>query len=57
MSSRELQDHLLDHAGVATVAGTAFGALGEGYVRFSYASSMEQIQEALSRTADCLSAV
>jgi aspartate aminotransferase len=57
MSSRELQDHLLNEAGVATVGGTAFGHLGEGYIRFSYASSMEQIQEALRRTADCLSTV
>ena len=57
MSSRELQDHLLGEAGVATVGGTAFGALGEGYIRFSYASSMDQIQAALRRTADSLSTV
>jgi aspartate/methionine/tyrosine aminotransferase len=49
MSSRELQDLLLDEAGVATVSGTAFGELGEGYVRFSYASGLEQIREALGR--------
>ena len=54
MGSRELQDHLLEVAGVATVGGTAFGALGEGYVRFSYASSLDSIQEALGRVKACL---
>jgi len=54
MTSRELQDHLLDEVGVATVAGTAFGALGEGYLRFSYASSLEEIREALHRVRSCL---
>jgi aspartate/methionine/tyrosine aminotransferase len=49
LSSKELQNRLLLDAGVATVAGTAFGAFGEGYVRFSYASSLERIQEALER--------
>jgi len=49
IDSRSLQDLLLQEAGVATVAGTAVGALGEGYLRFSYASSMENILEALSR--------
>ncbi len=49
MSSRALQDLLLNEAGVATVGGTAFGALGEGYLRFSYASSLENIVEALKR--------
>ena len=54
MSSRALQDHLLHEAGVATVAGTAFGALGEGYVRFSYASSLEAIEAALERVRTSL---
>ena len=54
MTSRELQDLLLTEAGVATVAGTAFGALGEGYLRFSYASSLDSIQEALRRVASAL---
>jgi aspartate/methionine/tyrosine aminotransferase len=39
--------HLLDRAGVAGLAGTAFGAHGEGYLRFSYANSVEAIREAL----------
>ncbi len=46
---RDLQDALLDEAGVATVAGTSFGAQGEGYLRFSYASSIDNIQEAVAR--------
>ena len=49
LSSKELQNKLLLDAGVATVAGTAFGAHGEGYLRFSYANSLERIQEALER--------
>ena len=48
-SARALADRLLDEAGVACLAGTAFGALGEGHLRFSYATSMENIQEALRR--------
>jgi aspartate/methionine/tyrosine aminotransferase len=49
MSSKELQNKLLLDAGVATVAGTAFGHLGEGYLRFSYCNSLENIAEALRR--------
>jgi len=36
---------------VATVAGTSFGHLGEDYVRFSYANSVENIEAALDRVA------
>jgi len=50
----ELQDTMLNDAGVATVAGTSFGALGEGYVRFSYAASAPQIEEAMTRIAKIL---
>ena len=39
----------MDEAGVATVAGTSFGAFGEGYVRFSYANSADNIREAMKR--------
>jgi aspartate/methionine/tyrosine aminotransferase len=49
MSSRDLQKALLEEAGVGTLAGTAFGAHGEGYVRLSYANSVENIEEALRR--------
>jgi aspartate/methionine/tyrosine aminotransferase len=47
--ARELADRLLDETGVATIAGTSFGAFGEGYLRFSYAASQEAISEALAR--------
>jgi len=49
LSSRELADMLLNEAGVACLSGTAFGSYGDGYLRFSYANSLENIQEALSR--------
>jgi aspartate/methionine/tyrosine aminotransferase len=49
MSSRQLQDALLDRLSVAVVSGTSFGIHGEGYVRFSYAASTEAIQEASAR--------
>ena len=52
----QLQDRLLDEAGVATIAGTSFGACGEGYVRFSYANSVENIQTALQRLEEMLKA-
>ncbi len=47
--SKELADLLLNEAGVACLNGGAFGAHGEGYLRFSYANSLANIQEALSR--------
>ena len=49
LDARTLQGKLLEEAGVATVAGTSFGALGEGYLRFSYANSREAIAEAIER--------
>jgi aspartate/methionine/tyrosine aminotransferase len=49
MSSRALADLLLYEAGVAALSGTAFGSYGEGYLRFSYANSLENIEEALAR--------
>lgn len=47
--SKKLADLLLEEAGVACLSGTAFGSYGEGYLRFSYANSQENIREALSR--------
>jgi aspartate/methionine/tyrosine aminotransferase len=47
--SRTLQSRLLDETGVATISGTSFGALGEGYLRFSYAASLEALEEAMAR--------
>ncbi len=52
--SRELAEHLLQQAGVACLSGTAFGEYGEGYLRFSYANSFENLMEALERIAACL---
>jgi aspartate/methionine/tyrosine aminotransferase len=48
-SARALADRLLDEAGVACLSGTAFGEWGEGHLRFSYATSMENIEEAVRR--------
>jgi aspartate/methionine/tyrosine aminotransferase len=47
--SKKLADALLDEAGVAGLSGTAFGAFGEGYLRFSVANSVENIETALDR--------
>ena len=49
MTARQAQDGLLEEVGVATVAGTSFGEYGEGFLRFSYANSTENIREALQR--------
>jgi len=55
MTARQAQDRFLNDAGVATVAGTSFGAWGEGYLRFSYANSQQNIAAALDRIANILS--
>jgi aspartate aminotransferase len=55
IKSKQLEELLLEEAGVATVSGTSFGHLGEGYIRFSYASSTENITEALRRVKDFMS--
>ena len=47
--SKRLADALLEEAGVAALSGTAFGAFGEGYLRFSIANSIENIERALDR--------
>lgn len=49
MSAEEIVEFLLNDAGVALVAGTAFGDEGEGYVRLSYANSYENLVEACER--------
>jgi aspartate aminotransferase len=48
LKSKQLADALLEKAGVACLSGTAFGAGGEGYLRFSYANSVENIEAALA---------
>jgi len=47
--SKKLADALLDQAGVACLSGTAFGEYGEGYLRFSVANSLENLNKALTR--------
>ncbi len=54
LSSKVLADALLSEAGVACLSGTAFGAQGEGYLRFSYANSVENIQTALAAIRQAL---
>ena len=49
--SKRLADALLDDAGVAALSGTAFGEFGEGYLRFSVANSIENIEKALDRVS------
>ena len=49
LKSKPLADALLEQAGVAALAGTAFGEFGEGYLRFSVANSLENLQQALDR--------
>jgi aspartate/methionine/tyrosine aminotransferase len=54
LDAKTLQTRLLEDAGVAVIAGTSFGAYGEGYLRFSYANSTENIQMAISRIKEML---
>ena len=49
MSSEEFATKLLEEQKIAIVPGTAFGECGEGYVRVSYAYSMDRLKEAISR--------
>ncbi len=56
ISSKELETQLLEQAGVAALAGNAFGANGDGFLRFSYATSVENIEKALDRIGTHLSA-
>jgi len=50
--SKKLADAVLDDAGVAALSGTAFGDFGEGYLRFSVANSIDNIEKALGRVGD-----
>jgi aspartate/methionine/tyrosine aminotransferase len=54
MKSKELETFLLEKAGVAGLSGTSFGKYGEGYLRFSYANSQENIKKALEKIRDSL---
>ena len=53
-TTQDLQKRLLEEAGVAAVAGTSFGEYGEGFIRFSYANSIENIREAMRRFRELL---
>jgi len=57
MESKKLSDFILQKAGVAALSGTAFGAYGEGYVRLSFANSVENIQKALRRISEAVKTV
>ena len=54
IASRELESTLLNQASVSCLAGTSFGASGEGYLRFSYANSADNIREGMRRIRHCL---
>jgi aspartate aminotransferase len=54
MTAKQIETGLLNEAGVATIAGTSFGSYGEGYIRISYANSLENIAEAMRRFGDWL---
>ncbi len=56
LSAKALETGLLEEAGVASIAGTSFGEYGEGYLRISYANSLENIEEALTRMGEFLAA-
>jgi len=49
MSSKALEELLMTEAGVSCLSGAAFGQYGDGYMRFSYANSLANIEEALER--------
>jgi len=49
LTSKQVENRLLEEHGVAALAGTSFGSEGEGYLRFSYANSQENIRKALER--------
>jgi len=56
LGSKELADRLLDEAGVAVLAGSAFGSYGEGYLRLSYANSLENLEAGIEAIRKVLSA-
>ena len=49
IDDREFADRLLNEAGVATLAGSAFGQFGSGHIRISAANSMENLKKAVER--------
>jgi aspartate/methionine/tyrosine aminotransferase len=57
MPSEKLAELLVSRGRVVTVPGSAFGKRGEGYLRFSYATAYEKVEEALNRIANVVKAV
>lgn len=57
MNSMEFAQYLLEHAGVATVPGVAFGTSGEGYIRLSFASNYESLVEACNKIESAVAAL
>jgi aspartate/methionine/tyrosine aminotransferase len=55
MNEREFADYMMEEAGVAMLAGTSFGEYGRGFVRMSYANSVENIRKALVNIEEALS--
>ncbi len=55
MPALQLQRLLLREAGVALLSGTSFGRYGEGFIRISYATSMEVLEEGIGRISDTIS--
>jgi aspartate/methionine/tyrosine aminotransferase len=53
-TSQEIADYLLNQGGIACLPGTAFGRMGEGYLRFSFATSMENIRRVIARLSEVL---
>lgn len=53
MTSAQFADRLLQDFGVAAIDGTAFGAMGEGRLRLSFASATSELDAALARIAAC----
>ena len=57
MSCDALEEYLLEEAGVAVLSGTGFGQFGDGYIRLSYANSLENIREAVARMDESISRI
>ena len=53
-SSKDMENFLMNEAGVAVLAGTSFGQFGEGYIRLSYANSQDNIRRALDKISAAL---
>ncbi len=57
IKSDKFADYLLEKASVAALSGTAFGCYGEGYIRLSYANSMDNLEKALERISKAVQAL